>query len=211
MSVKYTKGPSRFLMTGVIDFAEIVPHTVTNYPNRGKINAIAKFRQQNREPGTIWETMPEGARVEGKMQKARWGASDYWHGENDSTDNRWFVPAAIQGTEDQLPKGSGFKGVLRFLFKGGRKIPARFIFGEPVRVDYVDKMAECYSDGNPDKLKSLRVDLVMLFVTRLQLKNGGKKYVSEEDLKLIEELKNHPLSQVLNRLGYSGSPENQSV
>ena len=95
MSVAYTHGHLKYILENVVDFIDIVPHTKPDYPNRKKINAVARFRAQNRKPGTILEIMPEGERVEGKMIKAQRGASNFWHGENDSTDNRFWVKAKI--------------------------------------------------------------------------------------------------------------------
>ena len=222
MSVAYTRGPLKHILNNVVDFIDIVPHTKSNYPKRKEVNASARFRAQNRKPGTILEIMPEGERIEGRMGKAQRGASNFWHGENDSTDNRWLLPAAVQLTEIQWPMDRGIKGAVNFVFGGGRLLPARLIFGKPVRVKYIDKAAESYATEmdkysqnlgavDPEKMKDLRVDLVMLIITKLQLDNKGEEYVSADYLKLTEELKIHPLSQALNKLGYFGSPQKQGV
>lgn len=173
----------------------VVSHTMDNDKREQAMNSEAIENIQNEEDGRVDIVTPEGTRSkDGKMQPARWGAANFWHGAGE----RYILPIAMEGSENQWPRGVG--GTIYYFRKGRKEHQIKVIFGEPVPVDYLDKVAEAYAQGNPEKLISLRVDIPMLLIANLHKTCGDSKYTEGYYQDLSEELFLHPVSVSLRDL-----------
>src|SRR3989344_5516833 len=195
MSTKYNDNPlTKFFVKEIagvlgINIRWVVPHTMGNDKRGQTMNLEAIEDIQNEEDGKVDIITPEGTRSnDGKMKPARWGAADLWHGRGD----RYIFPIAIEGSENQWPRG---KGSFIYYWRRGRKEhQIKVIFGEPAPVEHVDRVAEAYAQGNPEKLKSLRVDIPMLLIAQL---HHDPKYIGTYYLQLEEDLRTREIPQEL--------------
>lgn len=62
----------------------------------------------------------------------------------------------------------------------------------------MDRVAETYAQGNPEKLKSLKVDIPMLLIAQL---HQDPTYRGAYYTQLKEDLDGHEISQGLRNLG----------
>ena len=169
----------------------VVSHTMENDDREGTINTEAVGGVQDEEDGKIDIITPEGTRSDGEMKPARWGSANFWHGRGE----RYILPIAIEGSEKQWPRGMG--SFVYYWRKGRKEHQIKVIFGEPIPVEYLDRVAETYAQGNPEKLKSLRVDIPMLLIAQL---HQDPKYKGTYYVQLKDDLDAREISQGLRNL-----------
>lgn len=168
----------------------VVPHTMSesDYPNRNEINRQAIKTAQNLPGGSLLVITPEGTRS-GRvaMQEARHGAEKFWHGLEGEAGERYIIPIAIEGTENQWRKGS-LSGLNYAIW--GHYRNSKFIFGGPVAVSEIDSMASQLAQ-TPEELAKLKTDVVMAQIARLHIEYGNPRYagVYTDLARQIQELK----------------------
>lgn len=188
IGVRYSRKFPISLVKGVVRIVDVVPHKdKTKFPDSDTINQLAIQKAHNAGPGSLWAIAPEGARSDGPMESGRFGAKEFWHGEDDSTENRFVIPIAIEGTEDQWPKGK--KGL--YFLREGRHIEASFIFGKPVKVADVDQLASELARGDEELFKRYQVEVVMGLIAAQHLSG---KYPGQALTKIAKIVRAHHLS-----------------
>jgi len=180
------------------------PHKYGGDKKKSKMNSKAQERVRQSQVGIA--VMQGTHSVE--MQSARWGSVRWWEGKS------YLVPVAFRGTEMQW-SGSLF-ALPSYIRKGKTEHKATLIIGEPVSVSYLEKVAEIYSQDDPDPkaLEKNRVD----FPTQL-IVNLHNEYVCQRGLEddpeetkytkgyyetRLKELSNHPVSVSLRELARMG-------
>lgn len=220
ISKKYTNSPLigppiRLMAFGLgLRLESVNPHKYGGDKKNQKMNSKARKMVRQSQVGIA---VMQGTHSP-EMQAARWGSACWWEGKS------YFVPVAFRGTDRQYP-GSIFN--LPYYLRNGRKEhKATIIIGEPVRVSYLERVAEVYSQGDPDPnaLKRNRVD----FPTQL-IVNLHNEYVQQRGLEddpeetkytkgyyeiRLRELTEHPVSisiRNLKRMGEIGHRQQQEI
>ena len=219
VSKKYTNNPLigppiRVMAFGLgLRLESVNPHKYGGDKKNLKMNLKARKKVQESQVGIA--VMEGGHSPE--MQSARWGSVCWWEGKS------YFVPVAFRGTDKQW-SGSLFN-LPYYLRKGRKEHKATLIIGEPVRVSYLERVAEVYAQGDPDPnaLKRNRVDFPMLLIANLH-----NEYVRQRDLEddpeetkytkgyyeiRLRELVEHPVSVSIRELARMGEvvPKQQEV
>ncbi|MBI2012439.1 hypothetical protein HYS90_00750 [Candidatus Curtissbacteria bacterium] len=219
MSNRYTNNPLLGLPIRAIAYSldlrveSVNPHKYGGDKKKSKMNTKAKERVRQSQVGIA--VMQGTHSVE--MQSARWGSVCWWE------DKSYIVPVAFRGTDLQW-SGSLFT-LPYYLMKGKTEHKATLLIGEPVRVSYLERVAEVYSQGDPDPnaLTRNRVD----FPTQL-IVNLHNEYVHQRGLEddpeetkytkgyyeiRLRELAEHPVSVGIRELARMGEvvPKQQEV
>lgn len=176
MKVSYLEHFPTSLLPHYFDVWPVVPHTLSNYPNRDEINRASIEKAESLKGGSIIVITPEGTRSgETPMQEARYGAERFWHGRGE----RFILPIAIEGTEKQWPRKLGLAAGAFYYAWIGRLVNSRFIFGAPVAVSELDALALELAQGDDANLPKLRTDLVMGEIARLHLVEKRPEYAGK--------------------------------
>lgn len=169
-----------------------------------KMNAEALRKIREDAPGTIAIATPEGTHTGGEMKAARWGAARWWEGRD------YLEPVALRKTEAQWR--GGLLGFVRYIRKGRKEERATVIFGEPVLVENMERVAEVYTQGDPDPkaLRRNRVDFPTLLIVNLHneyVRQRGlednpeeTKYTKGYYETRLQELAEHPVSVTMRQL-----------
>ncbi|GEM_PF-6197801 len=210
ISNRYTNNPILGLPIRAIAYGldlrveSVNPHRYGGDKKKSKMNSKARERVSQSQVGIA---VMQGTHST-EMQSARWGSVCWWE------EKSYIVPVAFRGTDMQW---SGRLSTLpRYLRKGKTEHKATLIIGEPVRVSSIERVAEVYSQDDPDPnaLKRNRVD----FPTQL-IVNLHNEYVRERGLKddpeetkytkgyyddFSRQLAEHPVTLSLNNLSNLG-------
>ncbi|OGD93870.1 hypothetical protein A3F02_02115 [Candidatus Curtissbacteria bacterium RIFCSPHIGHO2_12_FULL_38_9b] len=145
---------------------------MVNHPRQNEINRSALRTARNLDNGTLIVLTPEATRIKsGKMEKARKETASFWHSNNQIH----LFPIAVEGTEKQWP--SGTLGTLKYWTGIGPIFSkARFIFGEPIRVDKLKSLVVACNDGDRHNNKQFEVDLAMRQIAILHHTYGNPFY-----------------------------------
>ncbi len=173
MSVRYLKNfPTNFLPE-YFNVIPVVPHTMPDYPNREEINRQAIEKAQNIPDGSLLVVTPEGtSNRQAAMLEVRFGSERFWHGVGE----RSLIHIAIEGSEEQWPRGLGVAGGGAYYFAYGRWFKKiKFIFGEPTPVETIDSIAQRLAK-NPEDFERLKSEVVMAGIARLHIEKGDSKY-----------------------------------
>jgi len=219
MSNRYTNNPLLGLPIRAIAYSldlrveSVNPHKYGGDKKKSKMNTKAKERIRQSQVGIA--VMQGTHSVE--MQSARWGSVCWWE------EKSYIVPVAFRGTDMQW--SGSLLTLPRYLRKGKTEHKATLIIGEPVRVSYVERVAEVYSQDDPDPnaLKRNRVDFPMLLIVNLHneyVRQRGleddpeeTKYTKGYYETRLKELSDHPVSVSLRELARMGEvvPKQQGV
>ena len=143
-----------------------------------------------------------------EMQPARWGSVRWWEGKT------YLVPVAFRGTDKQWQ--GGLSGFFRYIKRGKAEHKATLIIGEPVSVSNMEKVAEVYSEGDPDPKAleknrvdfptQLIVDLHNEYVRSRSLEDDPEetKYTKGYYEERSKQLTEHPVTLNLNTLSNLG-------
>lgn len=189
MGVKWTRKFPTSLIKRVLRVTETVPSSVPaeKFPDRDEINQRAFEAHHNSPPGKLWMVTPEGTRSDGIMEQGRQRTIEFWHGKDGSTDGRMLLPVAVEGTERQWPKG---KGLIYFLRKG-RHEEALFIFGKPIEVAEIDKVALELAQGDVGLFRQYQIDVVMALIAAQHVSD----IYTEKFKKLVTTIREQSLFQ----------------
>ena len=211
ISKKYTNSPLigppiRVMAFGLgLRLESVNPHKYGGDKKNQKMNSKAQNRVKKNKVGI---SVLQGSHSP-EMQSARWGSVRWWEGKS------YLVPIAFRGTDRQYP-GSIFN-LPYYLRKGRKEHKATIIIGEPVRVSYLERVAEVYAQGDPDPnaLKRNRVDFPMLLIANLHNEYMHQRGLEDnpEETKYtqgyyeirLQELAQHPISVNLRDLWRPGN------
>ena len=217
VSKKYTNNPLigppiRVMAFGLgLRLESVNPHKYGGDKKNLKMNLKARKKVQESQVGIA--VMEGGHSPE--MQSARWGSVCWWEGKS------YFVPVGFRGTDKQWPRG--LKNIFYYYFKGRKEHKATLIIGEPVPVSHMERVAEVYAQGDPQVLKTQRVDFPVLLIANLHneyVRQHGleddpeeTKYTKEYYETRLKELSDHPVSVSLRELARMGEivPKQQEV
>lgn len=208
MSNRYTNslimGPIvRVIAYGLgLDIESVNPHKYGGDKKNLKMNIKAREKVRQSQVGIAVMQGTHSA----EMQSARWGSVCWWE------EKSYIDPVAFRGTDIQW---SGSLLTIPYYWRKGKtEHKATVIIGEPVRVSYLERVAEVYAQGDPEPdpnaLRRYRVDFPNLLIANLH-----REYVRERGLEdnpeetkytkgyyddLSQKLSEHPVSVSLREL-----------
>lgn len=210
ISEKYTNNPIlgapiRALSYGLdLRVESVNPHKYGGDKKKSGMNSKAQEHVRQSQVGIA--VMQGTHSVE--MQPARWGSVRWWEGKT------YLVPVAFRGTDKQWQ--GGLSGFFRYIKRGKAEQKATLIIGEPVSVSNMEKVAEVYSEGDPDPKAleknrvdfptQLIVDLHNEYVRSRSLEDDPEetKYTKGYYEERSKYLADHPITLNLNTLSNLG-------